>query len=156
MEQKQFCITMQRLNDFEFRVSFDQPGQELLMDEPEPLGGGKGPNAARVLSAAIGNCLSASLLFCLQRARAEVADMKSTVTTTITRNEKGRFRIGGSEVLIEVEMPPDGENKLGRCLDLFEDFCIVTASVRQGIDVEVKVKSRGTGEIIYDSADRHD
>ncbi len=147
---------MQRLNGFEFKVSFDQPGQELMIDEPEPLGGGTGPNAARVLSAAIGNCLSASLLFCLQRARTEVTDMKSSVTTTIIRNEKGRFRIGGSEVLIEIDMPPDSENRLGRCIDLFEDFCIVTASVRQGIEVDVKVKSRGTGEIIYDSADRHE
>jgi hypothetical protein len=28
---------------------------------------------------------------------------------------------------------------VGRCLDLFEDFCIVTESVRKGIDVQVKV-----------------
>ena len=147
---------MRRLNDYEFKVSFDSPGQELLMDEPEPLGAGNGPNAARVLSAAIGNCLSASLLFCLSKARAEVTDMKSTVTTTITRNDQGRFRIGGSEVVIELDMPADSESRLGRCLDLFEHFFIVTASVRKGIELGVKVKSHRTEEIIYDSADRHE
>ena len=40
------------------------------MDEPEPMGENSGPNAGKVLAAAIGNCLTASLLFCLQKAMA--------------------------------------------------------------------------------------
>jgi len=40
------------------------------MDEPEPMGGNSGPNACKVLAATIGNCLTASLLFCLQKAMA--------------------------------------------------------------------------------------
>ena len=32
-----------------------------------------------------------------------------------------------------------GSPRLKRCLDLFEDFCVVTASVRQGIPVSVEV-----------------
>jgi hypothetical protein len=58
------------------------------MDEPEPLGEGTGPNAARVLAAAIGNCLSASLLFCLDKARVEVSVVRTKVTGSIVRNEK--------------------------------------------------------------------
>jgi hypothetical protein len=30
-----------------------------------------------------------------------------------------------------------------RCLELFEDFCVVTQSVRRGIDAEVAVAPRG-------------
>ncbi len=155
MEEKQVSVTLQRLNDFEFRVSFEGSDQELLMDEPEPLGGGVGPNAAKVLSASIGNCLSASLLFCMQKAHAVPDNMKATVTSTIVRNDRGRFRVGKSRVEIQVDVPEEGRKGMGRCLDLFEDFCIVTASVRNGIDVDVIVKD-GAGEIVYDSNDRHD
>jgi organic hydroperoxide reductase OsmC/OhrA len=125
------------------------------MDEPEPLGHDAGPNATRVLSAAVGNCLSASLLFCMQKARAIPNDMKATVTSTIVRNDRGRFRVKKSRVDIQVDIPEEGRKGMGRCLDLFEDFCIVTASVRDGIDVEVVVKDGG-GETVYDSNDRHD
>jgi hypothetical protein len=30
--------------------------------------------------------------------------------------------------------------RMGRCLDIFEQFCIVTQSVRQGIQVDVRVE----------------
>ncbi len=153
MEQKQASVTLQRLNDFEFKVSFNDKGRELIMDEPEPLGGNQGPNASQVLSAAIGNCLSASLLFCLQKSRAEAKDLKTTVTTTIGRNDKGRFRVEKTEVTIELEVSEDDDKKLGRCTDLFEDFCIVTAAVREGIEVDVTIKMKGTDEVVYDSSD---
>ncbi len=31
------------------------------------------------------------------------------------------------------------KDRIGRCLELFEDFCVVTASVRKGVEVEVQV-----------------
>jgi uncharacterized OsmC-like protein len=155
MSEKQVSVTLTRLNNYEFKVAFEPSGQELLMDEPEPLGGGHGPNAAKVLSAAIGNCLSASLLFCLQKTRADVKDVKTTVTTHIDRNENNRLRAQYSDVVIQVELDGDDEKKLGRCIDLFEDFCIVTAAVRKGIEVNVSVKNTA-GEIVYNSSDRHD
>jgi len=63
-------FTMDLRDGFRFPVNFEQEGiPDLLMDEPEPLGDGTGPNAARVLAAAIRNCLSASALYCLRGVR---------------------------------------------------------------------------------------
>jgi len=152
MEDKELVVTMEQVKGFEFNVKFDE-GISLLMDEPEPLGEDNGPSASKVLSAAVGNCLSASLLFCLQKARVNTRSIKTTVTTKLARNEQKRLRIGGSQVRIEIDMDKDdAPNRAERCIQLFEDFCIVTASVRNGIDVGVEVVDQN-GDILYKSAE---
>ena len=60
---------MKREEGFVFKVDFGLPGvKEFTMDEPAPVGDDSGPNASKVLAAAMGNCLTASLMFCLQKA----------------------------------------------------------------------------------------
>jgi uncharacterized OsmC-like protein len=142
-EDRTFKLSMNRIKDFIFKVNFDIPGVELILDEPEPVGGNNGPSASKVLAAAIGNCLSASLLFCLQKARAEVGNIETYVTGKIRRNEKGRWRI----VEVNVEIAPqinleENQSQYERCLDLFEDFCIVSQSVKEGIPIYVDIKTR--------------
>ena len=107
------------------------------MDEPQPLGDGNYPNAGSLLAAAVGNCLCSSLLFCLQKSRIDVDGMQAEVSTTVVRNELGRLRIKKMNVRIS----PDVENneKFRRCREIFEDFCIVTQSVKEGIDITVDV-----------------
>jgi uncharacterized OsmC-like protein len=138
-EEPRFTFTMEQLQDFEFKVKFDWDGvADLLLDEPAPLGRNAGPNASRLVGAAVGNCLTASLLFCLRKSRVQTTGMKTTVSGTMTRNEKGRMRLGGFDVRIAVEGLED-PSRAQRCLGLFEDFCVVTASVKQGIPVSVEV-----------------
>lgn len=142
-----FEVTLSRHQKYQFDVDFgDGSGTTLRMDEPEPLGDGAGPNAARVVAAAIGNCLSASLLLCLGKARIDVEDVKTRITGTIVRNEGGRLRLGSLKIHIDPDVGDVPPEKLQRCLDIFEDFCVVTASVRDGLDVEVDVGAAIPGE----------
>lgn len=137
----EFAISMRQLDNFEFEVRFDKDRYApLRMDEPEPLGRDSAPNASRILAAAIGNCLTASLLFCTRKARVELGPMETRVRVKLGRNERGRLRIAGVEVEIDPHFPPGEREKAARCLELFEDFCVVTQSVREGIPVEVRVK----------------
>lgn len=141
--QQEFSITLDWREGYEFSVDFEQEGvPDLLTDEPPPLGEGGGPNPARLLAAAVGNCMSASLKFCLDRAHLELEDLKTTVDGTIVRNERGRLRIGSLRVRLEPTLDPADLERIGRCLEVFEDFCIVGQSVRQGIDVAVEVNPR--------------
>jgi uncharacterized OsmC-like protein len=134
-------ISMDLRKGYKFLVDFHQKGVEpLLVDEPPPLGEGHGPGASKLLAAAVGNCLSASALFCLQKARIDVRGMHTTVHTTKTRNEANRLRIGRIEVKIAPEVAEEDIPRMKRCLELFEEYCTVTASVRGGIDVVVEVK----------------
>jgi uncharacterized OsmC-like protein len=137
-----FSIELERIQDYEFRVKFDKGQyQEVMTDEPPPIGKDKAPNASRLLAAAVGNCLSASLLFCAERSRANIKSLRATVNVQHARNEHGRLRIGKIDVEIIPEVDETDRAKLERCLGKFEDFCVVTQSVRQGIDVSVSVKS---------------
>lgn len=139
MSEHGITVTMEQVSGLEFKVRFDwETAAELVLDEPEPIGRRRGPNAARLVAAAVGNCLTASLVFCLQRARVPAEGFRTTVRGELVRNEGNRLRIGGFDVRIEL---PEGlePDAIGRCLGLFEDFCIVTASVRQGIPVNVEV-----------------
>jgi uncharacterized OsmC-like protein len=137
----EFTIAIEQVRDYEFRVKFDKPHlAELVVDEPPPLGREAGPNPSRILAAAIGDCLAASLLFCARKARANIESLRAQVKTQIARNEQKRLRVARVEVTLEVQAPEADRDAVRRCLPLFEDFCTVTQSIRDGIDIEVKVK----------------
>jgi uncharacterized OsmC-like protein len=134
-------VVVSRTQNYEYTARFDTASGpvRVTLDEAPPLGAGAGPNPAALLSAAVGHCLAASLQFCLEKSHARVDRLEARVTTHVARNEAGRFRI----VRIDVELVPgvaDADaHRLIRCEDLFEDFCIVTESVRHGIPVNVRV-----------------
>jgi uncharacterized OsmC-like protein len=125
---------------YRFSADFGGVMGTFELDEPAPLGAGSAPNPSRVLAAAVGGCLGSSLLFCLRRAHVEVETVSADVTVTPIRNPQGRLRIGSLQVTLHPRLAPGSENGFRRCLDLFEDYCVVTASVRDGIEVEVKVE----------------
>ena len=137
----EFSISIDQVQDYEFRVKFDnQQLAALTIDEPPPLGNDTGPSPSRLLAAAIGSCLSASLLFCTRKSRVELGNIHSEIKVRIMRGENRRLRIGKVEVSIEPELNEQDRGRMERCVGLFEDFCTVTQSIRDGIDVEVKVK----------------
>lgn len=139
--QDHFAITLTLDEGYAFNVDFgDANVGSFVVDEVPPLGRGRGPNPARLLAAAIGSCLGASLLFCLRKARIEPAGLRTTVEGTLVRNERGRLRIGKIRVGLAPELSADQRERMGRCAELFEDFCIVTESVRQGVEVDVEVE----------------
>jgi len=136
-----FDITLTQKEGFLFETTFDNPDHDpVFLDEPAPLGKDAAPNAARLLATAIGNCLSASLVFCLQRNGAKVGTgVGARVHVEIVRNPQKRLRIG--KVGVTLRVPPGVDAAaMQKCLPTFEDFCTVTASIRQGIDVAVSVE----------------
>ncbi len=138
--EKTSCTSLAREEGYRFRVHFDREGvPNLITDESPPLGEGKGPNPSRLLATAVGNCLAASLLFCLGKARLSLDGLEAEVLTDFTRNQAGRLRIGGIRVRLLPHWTQETAAKARRCLEIFEDFCVVTEAVRNGVRVEVQV-----------------
>lgn len=134
---------IERVENFQFRAKYDLPkAMELIMDEPPQFGGdGAGPNASRVLASAIGQCLSSSLIFCLNKARIPAGGLKTVINTKIARNEDNLLRVVNIDVEMNLELEdPAQTQKSERCMELFEKYCIVTDSIRNGIPINVNVK----------------
>ena len=145
-------VTVELKNDYQFVVRFDdvKGTPTLVCDEPPPLGEGGGPNAAAVLGAAVGNCLAASLASCLRKAQREPINLTARVKTHVARNTKGRMRIAGIDVELSSEVTSATGGNQKRCQELFEDFCMVTASVRRGIPVSVSLQDGALEEPMRD------
>jgi hypothetical protein len=58
----------------------------------------------------------------------------------VIRNDSGRMRVGNVEVTLNLTLAEGDPSAAQRCLPLFEDFCIVTESVRHGFPVDVHVR----------------
>lgn len=97
-----------------------------------------GPNPSRMLGMAILGCLSASFIFCLKKRNFSVKDLNATAEVIIARNEKGLWRVKKINANITPKIETDEIRKRAdQCRKMFEQYCIVTQAVREGIEVNV-------------------
>jgi organic hydroperoxide reductase OsmC/OhrA len=144
-------VTLEQTGAYEFRVRFDGTAiPDLLTDENPPLGADAGPNPSRLLAVSVANCLSASLLFALRKYKNNPGKLVTTSRATVSRNEQGRLRITHVAVDLQLADAASSFEHADRALAQFENFCIVTESVRQGITVEVNVRD-AAGKIVHSS-----
>jgi len=125
--------------DYRFDIHFGGDVPVLTGDEPLPLGSGVGPSPVQLLSAAVGNCLSDSLLFALRKFKQAPEPMRCEVTSQVGRNPEGRMRVLRMKAVLTLGVAGDRLEHLDRVLAQFEEFCTVTQSVRAGIEVTVEV-----------------
>ena len=148
-DEQSIELSLEQVSDYEFRLRFDDTdAPDLLTDEPAPLGHGTGPNPSRLLLAAVANCLSASLLFSLRKFKNDPGKIAAHARATLARNEHGRWRVQRIEVELAMGAAAGSLEHLDRLLAQFEDFCVVTESVRQGIEVQVSVRD-GSGALLH-------
>ncbi len=139
----EYELNMVKLDDYKFIVDFNEDSiTDLLMDESvDILGGeGKGPTASMLLAAAIGNCLSASLYFCLTKKKNTVNELKTKVIIFRERNKEGFWNISEANVTITPDIENTEDVSVQRCIEIFRKYCIVSSSIEKGIKINVTVK----------------
>ena len=148
-ETQRITLTLTQESDYVFRIAFDDSAiPDLITDESAPLGTDRGPNPSRMLVAAVANCLSASLLFSLRKFKNTPGTLVTHAEAELTRNAEGRLRVGRIGVTLELPEAAAEYHQIERLLQQFEQFCVVTQSVREGVVVAARVLD-SSGKQLY-------
>ena len=139
MSEKTIHVELTQRHDYRFDVQFGGDAQVITTDEPAPLGTGLGPSPVQLLSAAVGNCLSDSLLFALRKFKQAPEPIRCQISSEVGRNADNRMRVLKITAVMTLGVPAAQLEHLDRVLDTFEQYCTVTQSVGQGIPVELQV-----------------
>ena len=139
MSDKQLLVHLTQEKDCRFEIAFEGGVPELTVDEPPPLGSATGPSPVQLLSAAIGSCISDSLLFALRKFKQSPEPMRCEMRANVGRNPKGRMRVARMNAVLTFGEAANQLAHTDRALVQFAEFCTVTQSVRTGIPVTVGV-----------------
>lgn len=139
MSETNQSVSLTQVQDYQFDVGFGTSGPVLRADEPPPLGQGSGPSPVQLLAAAVGNCLSASLLFALRKFKQAPEPLSCAVQAEVGRNAEGRMRVLAMTARLTLGVPAANLEHLDRVLATFEAYCTVTQSVSPAIPVAVEV-----------------
>ena len=139
MSGKSIRVELTQQQDYRFDIVFGDAMPVLTSDEPTPLGTGLGPSPVQMLCAAVGNCLSDSLLFAFRKFKQEPSPIQCVVTAEVGRNDDNRLRVLHMNAQIRMGALATNLQQVDHVLAQFEEFCTVTQSVRQGISITVEV-----------------
>jgi uncharacterized OsmC-like protein len=139
MSASSATVHLTQVHDYQFDIDFGNAVPLLRADEPAPLGQGVGPSPLQLLASAVGNCLSASLLFALRKFKQRPDPISCRVEAEVGRNAEGRLRVLSMTANLTLGVPAKALDHLERVLETFESYCTVTQSVSQGMPVKVDV-----------------
>jgi uncharacterized OsmC-like protein len=142
-------VSIKLEKDLIFKSKFDfEKTNEIFIDETlEKSEKMIGPDAASLIGMAIISCLSASFLFCLYKRNLSLDDLEAHADISFYQNDKGYTRIRQINVkIIPKTDNPELLKRIKQCTremrggDMyFEETCIITPSVKEGIMINVDV-----------------
>ena len=142
-------LTLEQDGPYAFRVRFEGTDLDaMLTDEPAPLGESRGPSPSALLLSGVANCLASSLLFALRKFKNAPGPLHAEIVASKERNADGRWRIPRAQVTLRLSDKAADLEHFQRVLAQFEQFCIVTQSVRDGIAVDVRVVDANGSEFV--------
>lgn len=147
-ECREFHLDIEHVDGFRFVSQASEDGKphgaHFYSDEPDPVGEASAPATPALLGAAVGHCLSASLLEALRHAHLDVRSFSTHVVSVVRADPQGLPRIDHVDVVIKPVLASFGA-RAQRCEEVFERYCTVSSSVRQGVDIRVRVDWDGNG-----------
>lgn len=100
-----------------------------------------GPNPSKLLALSVLSCLASSFTFCLQKKNFSLSDIEGTAVITSKRNKKGFWRLKNIDVKLNPKIDnPEMLKRADQCKDSFEEYCVISESIREGIKINLKLE----------------
>ncbi|MFX1388862.1 MAG: OsmC family protein [Promethearchaeota archaeon] len=100
-----------------------------------------GPSPTKLLALSVLGCLAASFAFCIQKKNLFLSNLDGIATVTIARNNEGFWRIKKIDTKLIVKTnDPIIKKRINQCKKFFEQYCIISESIRKGIDLDVIIE----------------
>jgi organic hydroperoxide reductase OsmC/OhrA len=132
------CVNLTLAGGLRFKIDFGSEGK-LVTDASHPLGASAGPDSEQLLVAAVANCLAGSLTVSLRKYKNNEVPMDVSAIASVSRNDQGKLRLVAVSVDIRLGAVAGDIRFLDRTLAQYEDFCVVTQSVRVAVPVNVRI-----------------
>ncbi|MFX0028358.1 MAG: OsmC family protein [Candidatus Hermodarchaeota archaeon] len=116
--------------------------ENLFIDEKnEKVEEKLGPSPAKLLGLSVLGCLAASFSFCLQKGGFSLPGLNGIAEVTIARNNKGFWRVNKIDIEMVPQIDtPEMRKRVNQCARFFEQYCIISESLRKGFEVNVHMK----------------
>lgn len=114
---------------------------DLFIDEYNKRSINKvGPNPSKLLALSVLGCLAGSLTFCLKKKKSSLSDIKGNAIITSMKNEDGFWRLKKIDITLNPRIDNSEMRKsMDQCQKSFEQFCIISESLREGIDININI-----------------
>ena len=114
---------------------------KLYIDEQHDKNAEKiGPSPTKLLALSVLGCLTASFSFCLKKKGLSISDLNGQAIVSIARNDKNLWRVKKIDVKISPKIDtPELRKRANQCTKFFEQYCIISESVRNGIEVNLEL-----------------
>jgi putative redox protein len=117
----------------------------IQLDEPESFHGTDiGPSPVEYYLIGIGGCLGSTFTYCLQKQKVEIDSLEVVVDGQLKHASPN---MSLQLINIEVELlitVKDGQpsDKIEQCVKTFQDYCVVSNSITQGVPLDVKISQK--------------
>jgi uncharacterized OsmC-like protein len=132
-------VELKHKEDCMFDARFRTKEGDLLLPAPTPVGVGYGPEAVTLLNMSTTYCMTASLNYYLAKARVVPTTLRAKGHVGMRLTEEQFRRVKSIEIDIRIEVDEKERKRLMRALDRFNDFCIITESIKGSFPINVRV-----------------
>jgi len=118
---------------------------DIHIDEPESFDGtDEGPSPVEFFLIGIGGCLGSTFAYCLQKQDVEIDKLEVVVDGQLKHvGPKLSLRLVNIEAELKITTRDnDSSDKIEKCVKSFQEYCIVTNSITQGVPIDVKVSKK--------------